>query len=62
LKNAVHYKSFALPPTPENLHFLFSFSKVLMESDSFHLNGQESAISTSKLKISTRSSPIRGGF
>ena len=32
---------FALAPTPENLHFLFSFSKVLMESDSFHLNPQE---------------------
>src|SRR5215831_6685667 len=32
---------FALPPTPENRHFLFAFLKVLMESGTFRLSAQE---------------------
>jgi type IV secretion system protein VirB4 len=32
---------FSLPPTPENLHFLFSFLKVLVESETYRMNAQD---------------------
>src|SRR5262249_20256123 len=32
---------FVLPPTPENLHFLLAFIKVLIESETFKMSAQE---------------------
>src|SRR5439155_20149401 len=32
---------FALPPTQENLHFLFAFLNVLIESDTFQMISQD---------------------
>src|SRR5439155_10863853 len=32
---------FSLPPTPENLHFLFAFLKVLIESDTFRMTADD---------------------
>ncbi len=32
---------FSLPPSQENLHFLFAFSRALIESDSFRMNAED---------------------
>lgn len=37
----VSINPFCLPPTKENLQFLFSFVRVLVESSGYHLNGQD---------------------
>jgi type IV secretion/conjugal transfer VirB4 family ATPase len=41
---------FSLPPTPENLHFLFAFLKVLIESDTFRMNSDDESDLYSQLE------------
>ena len=40
-KSPVTINPFAVSPTPENLHFLFGFVRVLVESDAFRLTTQD---------------------
>lgn len=60
LQRSFTINPFCLPPTKENLQFLFSFVKVLVESSAYQMNAADDQDLFEQIGTSTRSLPTSG--